>query len=104
MDYRCRLGSLGNSSTALGSSDPEGTVCLSCSWPSGLRFFLPTLFIFRADYATPACVFLLFLLSYFNLAVPMRRCSGEHSFMSSTFSIAVLNGTFFFSLCAGEGE
>ena len=31
-------------------------------------------------------------LSYFNLAVPMRKCSGEHSCMSSTFSIAMLNG------------
>ena len=29
MDYRCRIGSLGNSSTASGSSDPGGKVCLS---------------------------------------------------------------------------
>ena len=26
MDFRCRLGSLGDSSTAAGSSDPEKTV------------------------------------------------------------------------------
>ena len=37
-------------------------------------------------------------LSYFNLAVHMRRdargvCLGKHSCMSSTFSIAILNGT-----------
>ena len=32
-------------------------------------------------------------LSYFNLAVPMRKCLGKHSCMSSPFSIAILNGT-----------
>ena len=30
-------------------------------------------------------------LSYFNLAVPMRKCSGEHSCMSSPFSIIYHN-------------
>ena len=34
-------------------------------------------------------------LSYFILAVPMRECLGKHSFMSSPFSIAILNATFF---------
>ena len=34
-----------------------------------------------------------FYLSYFNLAVPKRKCSGKHFCMSSTFSIAILNGT-----------
>ena len=34
-------------------------------------------------------------LSYFHLVVPMRKCSGEHSCMSSLFSIAILNGTSF---------
>ena len=33
--------------------------------------------------------------SLFMLAVPMRRCLGKHSCMSSTFSIAMLNGTCF---------
>ena len=32
-------------------------------------------------------------LSYFHLAVPMRKCWGEHSCISSLFSIAILNGT-----------
>ena len=35
-------------------------------------------------------------LSYFSLAVPMRKCLGKHSCMSSPFPIAILNGTFFF--------
>ena len=32
-------------------------------------------------------------LSYFNLAVPMRKCLGKHSCMSFPFTIAILNGT-----------
>ena len=36
------------------------------------------------------------LLYYFNLTVPMRKCSGWHSYMTSTFSIALLNGTSLF--------
>ena len=32
-------------------------------------------------------------LSYFNFTVHMRKCSGEHSCMSSRSSIAILNGT-----------
>ena len=35
-------------------------------------------------------------LSYFILAVPMRKRLGKHSCMSSPFPIAILNGTFFF--------
>ena len=34
-------------------------------------------------------------LSYFILAVPMRKCSGEHSCLSSIFHVALLNDTFF---------
>ena len=59
------------------------------SWPSGLLFsFLSALLL---SILTP-----LFLpsssvsLSYFILAVPMREC------MSSSFPIAILNGTCFF--------
>ena len=33
------------------------------------------------------------ILSYFNIAVPMRKCSAEHSCPSSQFSIAILNAT-----------
>ena len=32
-------------------------------------------------------------LSYFYLAVRMRECLGKHSYMSSSFSIAILNRT-----------
>ena len=32
-------------------------------------------------------------ISYFILVVPMRKCLGKHSCMSSTVNIAVLNGT-----------
>ena len=35
-------------------------------------------------------------LSYFILAVPMRECFGKHSCMSSSFPIAILNGTCLF--------
>ena len=35
-------------------------------------------------------------LSYFILAVPMRKCLGKRSGMSSQFSIPILNGTLFF--------
>ena len=32
-------------------------------------------------------------LSYFSLAVPMRKCLGKHSCMSSSFPIVILNDT-----------
>ena len=35
-------------------------------------------------------------LSYFIVAVPMHKCLGKHSCMSSPFPIAILNDTFFF--------
>ena len=35
-------------------------------------------------------------LSYFILAVPIRKCLGKHSCTSSPFPIAILNGTSFF--------
>ena len=44
-------------------------------------------------------IILLFLLSssvslsYINMDVPMRKCLGKHSCMSSPFFIAILNGT-----------
>ena len=38
-------------------------------------------------------------LSYFILAVPMRKCLGKHSCMSSSFPIAILNDTSFFWQC-----
>ena len=36
-------------------------------------------------------------LSYFRLAVPMRKCLGKHSCMSFSFPIVILNDTSFFS-------
>ena len=57
-------------------------------------FFVPTLLF---SILTPLFLLLLSVsLSYFILAVPMRRCLGKHSSMSSPFPIAILNGTFFF--------
>ena len=59
-------------------------------WTGLLSFMSAVLF---------SAIILLFLLSssvslsYFNLAVPMRKCLGKHSCMSSPFSISILNGT-----------
>ena len=38
----------------------------------------------------------IWFLSYFILAVPMRKCLGKCLCMNSLFPIAILNGTFFF--------
>ena len=113
MDYRCRLGSLGNSSTASGLTN-EAVVIVQLQLqfrPSGLLFsfvhtkgnayFIPYLFI-------PKCVLHSILihpflpsfyvsLSYFILAVPMRKCQGKHACMSFTFPIAILKCPCFFS-------
>ena len=43
---------------------------------------------------------LLFPCLYFILAVSMCKCSGKHSFMSSTFPTAIVNGTC--SLCSAK--
>ena len=55
---------------------------------------MPTLLfpILTPLFLPPSCV----SLSYFILAVPMRKCLGKHSCISSPFPIAILNGTFFF--------
>ena len=58
---------------------------------TGLLFFVSAVLL--------STIILLFLLSssvslsYFNLAVPMRKCLGKYSCMRSPFSIAILNGT-----------
>ena len=49
MDYRCRLGllgQLGNSSTVLGSSHPEETVGPSYLGRQDIFFFLPAVLLF----------------------------------------------------------
>ena len=63
MGYGCRVGSLGNSPTPLGSCDPEGTVgprysysvgpnCRLCFFPSRCVSFLPAVFL-----SCPLCFF-----------------------------------------------
>ena len=59
--------------------------------PSGLLFVVSALIL---SILAPLFLPSSFLsLSYFILAVPMRKCLGKHSCTSSTFPIAILNGT-----------
>ena len=83
MNYRCRLGLSGKSSTASGRSDPGGSIHPpgSCSE-----------YIFSILWLPSSSV----SLSYCNLTDAMRGRLGRHSCMSSTFPIAMLNGTCFF--------
>ena len=83
MDYSCRFDSLGNSSTATGSSELRGDG-------------KPELHLGRRDFVffVPAVLpsrfsFLILFLCVF--AVPMRKCSGELPCMCSTFLIAIQN-------------
>ena len=63
---------------------------LGCDRPSGLLLFVPAVLF---SILTPLfCVSSPVSLSYFILAVPKRECLGKHSFMSSPFPIAILNG------------
>ena len=59
--------------------------------PSGLPFFVPCLpfYILTHLSITSSSI----SLSYFIVAVRMRESLGKHSFMSSSFRIAMLNGT-----------
>ena len=59
--------------------------------PLGLQYFMPIFLL---------CMFVLFglpfssfSLPYLNLTIHMLKCSGEHSCVNSTVSIAVLNRT-----------
>ena len=66
-----------------------------CDRPSGLLLFVPAVLF---SILTPLfCVSSSVSLSYFVLAVPMRKCLGKHSCMSSPCPIAILNFTFPFS-------
>ena len=90
MNYRCRLGSFGNSSTASGSSRPEGTKGSSYIVKAkGLIFFVPSVLYM---FTLLLCFFVIFRSS-----VIMQKCLGKHSCMSSPFPIAILNGTCFFA-------
>ena len=67
---------------------------LGCDRPSGLLLFVPALLL---SILTPLfCVSSTVSLSYFVLAVPMPKCLGKHSCMSSPCPIAILNGTLLF--------
>ena len=73
-----------------------GVFSLGNDGQSGLIFFVPALLL---SMLKPLCLpFSSVSLSYFILAVPMRECLGKHSCTSSTFSIAILNGTCFFPI------
>ena len=67
---------------------------LGCDRPLGHFFFRARLLfsILTPLFLPPSSI----SLSYFILAVPMSKCLGKHSCMSSPFPIAILNGTFFF--------
>ena len=78
MGYSCRLGWLGNSSTASGCSNHWETVGPSYSLAVGTFFFRAALLL-----SILAALFLPFSssfvsLSYFILAVLMRYCLGRH--------------------------
>ena len=66
------------------SSDPRGTVSPNCSSVVGTYFFRPRCTIFQTLLGNTA---LSVFLSYFILAVLMRKCSGKHSCTSYTFPI-----------------
>ena len=63
--------------------------------PLGLHFFMPALLL---SMLTHLFLFSSLSLSYFILAVPMRKCLGKHSCMSSSFPIVILNDTCFFPI------
>ena len=92
MDYRSRLGLLGNSPAASGSSDPGGRKARAVFRSSGLFFscslyFLSILTLFCLPYSSAP-------LTYFNLAVPRHKVfvSGRtlvhafHIFYTSAYS------------------
>ena len=103
MDYRCRL--VRKFIHCFGAWRPRGKMDLSYSFrPLRLDFFQSALLLSMLTH--------LFLssslsLSYFILAVPIRRCLGKHSCMSSSFPIVILNDTWFFptvqQVLTGEG-
>ena len=87
MNYRCRLleiQSLFRGVATPGEDRPE-----LLFRPLGLHFFVPALLLSMLTH-----LFLSSLsLSYFILALPMHKCLGKHSCMSSSFPIVILNDT-----------
>ena len=76
MDYRCRLRSLGNCSCFAVAVFIFVPAVLLSIFTGLLAFFLR-----------------LYCLSYSILDVPMHKYCGQHSCTSSTFSIAILDGS-----------
>ena len=66
-------------------------------------FFVPALLLFTL---TPLFSTSVYFFILFHSSVPMCECLEKHSFMSSPFPIAILNGTTFFmrqnSTCFAE--
>ena len=90
MDYRCRL--VRKFIHCFGAQRPLGKIGLSYSLGLWDFIFSCPLYCFPCS-----CIssYLLFL-SYFIRAVPIRKCLGKHSCMSSSFLIVILNLTCFF--------
>ena len=57
---------------------------------------MPVFLLYPLSLLLSYFIFLLLCLVSVLLAVPMRECLGKHSCMSSSFPIAILNGTGFF--------
>ena len=90
-----REGGSGSSSTASGSSLPDESR-RAIARPLVLLSFMPTLLlsIFTLVCLPSSSLF----LSYFIIVVSMHKCWGQHSCMSSSFSILIPNGHALFSL------
>ena len=67
---------------------------LGCDKPSGLHLFVPVLLL--SILKTLFLPFSPVSLSYLILSVPMCKCSGKRSCLSSPFLITILNGTSYF--------
>ena len=90
MDYTCTLGSLGNSSTAPGRSEPGGTVgpsyTLRWSWGYNSKE-VPLALLFRERCTSfhihsSHLIYFLFFFYLFHSCVPMGKCLGKQSCMS----------------------
>ena len=74
--------------------DPWGRLARATVRPSELLFSPVRCTAFHVQSSLLTCF--LFVLSYFTLAVPMQKCSGEYFCTRSSFPVAILNGTPFF--------
>ena len=90
--YRCRLSSLSNSSlwgvATTGAGRPELQLLR--------RDFIFSCQLYYFHFTLLFLPFSSMYLSYFIIAVPVRKCSGKHSCMSSRFPIWHTECSFFF--------